>query len=176
MALFQRNHVAITKNLLTTFKDWTAAVDSGYSIDIMYLDYSKAFDTVSHLRLIEKLKGYGIGGKLIMWLKSFLNGRFQRVVLNGVQSPWSEVTSGVPQGSVLRPLLFVLYINDVAETIRCKLDTFADDTKIYSIINSVRDVEELQCDLDSMREWSRTLLLNLNLKKCIKLCTLEKLL
>ena len=87
-----------------------------------------------------------------MWLKSFLNGQFQRIVLNGVQSYWSEVTSGVPQGLVLRPLLFVLYINDVAETIRCKLGIFADDTKIYSIINSVRDVEELQCDLDSMRE------------------------
>ena len=61
-------------NLLTTFEDWTAAVDSGYGIDIIYLDYSKAFDTVPHLRHIEKLKGYGIGGELIMWLKSFLNG------------------------------------------------------------------------------------------------------
>ena len=119
-----------------------------------------------HLRLIEKLKGYGIGGKLIMWLRSFLNGRFQRVVLNGVQSHWSEVTSGVPQGSVLGPLLFVLYINDVAETIQCKLGIFADDTKIYSIINSARDVEKLQCDLNSMREWSRSWLLNLNLEKC----------
>ena len=74
--------------------------------------------------------------------------------MNGVQSHWSEVTSGVPQGSVLGPLLFaiVLYINDVAEIIRCKLGIFADDTKIYSIINSVRNVEELQCDLDSMWE------------------------
>ena len=143
----------------TTFEDWTAVVDSGYGIDIIYLDYSEAFDTVPHLRLIEKLKGYGISGKLIMWLKSFLNGRLQRVVLNGVQSHWSEVTSGVLQGSVLRPLLLVLYIN--------KLGIFTDDTKIYSIINSVRDVhvEELQCDLDSMREWSRTWLLNLNLEK-----------
>ena len=87
-----------------------------------------------------------------MWLKSFLNSQFQRVVLNGAQSHWYEVTSGVPQGSVLGPLLFVLYINDVAETIRCKLGIFADDTKIYSIINSARDVEELQCDLNSMQE------------------------
>ena len=139
----------------------TAAVNSDYGVNI---NYSKAFDTVPlpHPRLIEKLKAYGICGKLIMWLKSFLNGRFQRVVLNRVQSHWSEVTSRVPKGSVLGPLLFVM---DVAETIQCELGIFADDTKIYSIINSVRDVEE-KCDLDSMQEWSRTWLLNLNLEKC----------
>ena len=72
-----------------------------------------------------------------MWLMNFLQGRSQRVVLNGIQSQWLEVTSGVPQGSVLGPLLFVLYINDIAENIQCKLGVFADDTKIYSIINNM---------------------------------------
>ena len=97
-------------NLLVTFEDWTTALDSGYGIDVIYLDYSKAFDSVPHLRLIEKLKEYGVGGNLLLWLKSFLHGRFQRVVLNGLQSQWTEVTSGVPQGSVLGPLPFALYI------------------------------------------------------------------
>ena len=153
-------------NLLETFEDWTAAVDQGYGVDVVYLDYSKAFDSVPHLRLIEKLKGYGIAGNLLNWMKSFLHGRFQRVVLNGIESQWLEVTSGVPQGSVLGPLLFVLYINDIAENIKCKLGIFADDTKIYSIINSVSNVEDLQCDLDNMQEWCETWLLNLNLDKC----------
>ena len=153
-------------NLLETFEDWTAAVDQGYGVDVVYLDYSKAFDPVPHLRLIEKLKGYGIGGNLLNWMKSFIHGRFQRVVLNGIESQWLEVTSGVPQGSVLGPLLFVLYINDIAENIKCKLGIFADDTKIYSIINSVSNVEDLQCDLDNMQEWCETWLLNLNLDKC----------
>ena len=126
----------------------------------------KAFDTVPHLRLIEKLKGYGISGSLLMWLMNFLQGRSQRVVLNGIQSQWLEVTSGVPQGSILGPLLFVLYINDIAENIQCKLGVFADDTKIYSIINNMCNTMELQCDLDNMQEWCRTWLLKLNLEKC----------
>ena len=97
---------------------------------------------------------------------NFLQGRSQRVVLNGIQSQWLEVTSGVPQGSVLGPLLFVLYINDIAENIQCKLGVFADDTKIYSIINNMCNTMELQCDLDNMQEWCRTWLLKLNLEKC----------
>ena len=153
-------------NLLETFEDWTAAVDQGCGVDVIYLDYSKAFDTVPHLRFIEKLKGYGISGSLLMWLMNFLQGRSQRVVLNGIHSQWLEVTSGVPQGSVLEPLLFVLYINDISENIQCKLGVFADDTKIYSIINNMCNTMELQCDLDNMQEWCKTWLLKLNLEKC----------
>ena len=93
-----------------------------------------------------------------MWMKSFLHGRSQRVALNGIQS---SNYRGVPKGLVLGPLLFVLYINNIAEIIQCNLGVFADDTKIYSIIKSVCDVVELQCDLDTMQEWSRTWLLNL---------------
>ena len=164
-------HVFVSKkscftNLLETCEDWTAAVDQGCGVNVIYLDYSKAFDTVPHLRLIEKLKGYGISGSLLMWLMNFLQGRSQMVVLNGIQSQWLEVTSGVPQRSVLGPLLFVLYINDIAEYIHCKLGVFADDTKIYSIINNMCNTMELQCDLDNMQEWCKTWLLKLNLEKC----------
>jgi len=153
-------------NLLETFEAWTDAVDSGFGVDVIYLDYSKAVDSVPHLRLIGKLSSYGIGDKLLLWFKSFLQGHSQRVVLNETESQWSNITSGVPQGSVLGPLLFVLYINDIAEFIQCQLRVFADDTKIYSIIRSICDVINLQRDLDKMQEWSRINLLNLNLEKC----------
>ena len=153
-------------NLLETFEDWTLAIDEGFGIDVIYLDYSKAFDSVPHFRLIEKLRGYGLSGILLSWLADFLWRRYQRVVLNGVNSEWSEVTSGVPQGSVLGPLLFVLYINDIAEIIKCQLGIFADDTKIYSVIKSLCDVVNLREDLDRMQDWSRLWLLNLNSEKC----------
>ena len=133
---------------------------------MIYLDYSKAFDSVPHLRLIQKLKGYGIGGSLLLWMKSFLIGRSQRVVLNGIASHWSDVSSGVPQGSVLGPLLFVLYINDLVEVIKSDLGIFADDTKIFSIIRDICDVINLQRDLNNMQEWNKCSLLNLNLSKC----------
>ena len=115
-------------NLLETFENWTDALDSGYDVDVVYLDYSKAFDSVPHLRLIRKLMGYGIGGSLLLRMKSFLIGRSERVVLNRIASHWSDVMSGVSQGSVLGHLLFVLYINDIADVIRSDLSIFADDT------------------------------------------------
>ena len=96
----------------------------------------------------------------------FLQGRSQRVVLNGVKSQWSEVTSGVPQGSVLGPLLFVLYTNDIAEIIQCHFGIYADDTKIYSVIKSLCDTVNLQQDLDNIQDWSKLWLLNLNSEKC----------
>ena len=96
-------------------------------LTLLYFDFSKAFDTVPHLRLLHKLEVYGIKDKLLMWFKNFLVGRQQCVVLNNIQSSWSIVTSGVPQGSVLGPLLFTIFVNDIPHIVRNDIYLFADD-------------------------------------------------
>ena len=153
-------------NLLSVLEDWTSAVDQGYGVDIAYLDFSKAFDSVPHQRLIQKLASYGFSGKLLLWLRGFLSNRYQRVILNGSFSSWCAVTSGVPQGSVLGPLLFTLYINDIPNIVHTNLSFFADDSKVYSVINTLEDSHRLQADLDNIQEWCQIWLLKLNLLKC----------
>ena len=153
-------------NLLETFEDWTSAVDQGYGVDVVYLDYSKAFDSVPHRRLISKLEAYGVRGNLSLWLSNFLTNRFQRVVVNGSQSDWVNVQSGVPQGSVLGPLLFILYVSNVPDLIESNLKMFADDTKIYSVIKSFHDSLKLQHDINKLMQWSSVWLLRFNAAKC----------
>ena len=135
-------------------------------MDIIYLDYSKAFDSVPHLRLISKLESYGVSGNLLTWIKNFLAGRQQRVVLNGSDSQWVNVTSGVPQGSVLGPLLFILYVNDITDGLQSTLEMFADGSKLYRIIETPSDVEILQEDLNFISNWSKLWLLKFNTLKC----------
>ena len=108
-------------------------MDEGFGIDVLYLDYRKAFDSVPHKRLLKKLKLYGINGKLLRWIQSFLEARLMRVRIRGSFSDWIEVLNGVPQGSVLGPLLFLLFVNDLPDWIKNGMRMFADDVKIWNV-------------------------------------------
>ena len=109
----------------------------------MYLDFQKAFDTVPHQRLLTKLKAYGVHGSVHAWINSFLSQRKQRVVVNGAYSQWNYVTSGIPQGSVLGPTLFIIFINNLPETVESMVHIFADDTKICRKIATENDCVKL---------------------------------
>ena len=137
-----------TSQLLMVLEDWTRAIQRNSYSDVIYLDFSKAFDTVPHKQLLHKLLSYGVQGSLFMWITSFLSNRFQRVAVNNSYSDWKPVTSGVPQGSILGPLLFAIYVNDMPSVVSSKLFKFADDTKLYRTISSPLDIQTLQNDLD----------------------------
>jgi hypothetical protein len=153
-------------NLLTFLEVLTDYVDKGFPVDVIYLDFQKAFDKVPHYRLIKKVKAHGITGKVADWIEAWLKDRQQRVVLNGRQSQWNEVKSGVPQGSILGPLLFVIYINDIDDGIVSKLYKFADDTKILGNAATLEDVEILRSDLHHMFRWSEEWQMLFNVTKC----------
>ena len=120
----------------------------------------KAFDKVPHKRLIEKIKHYGIGNHIGNWIQDF------RVCINGQFSNWAPVTSGIPQGSVLGPLLFVIYINDLPDDITSDIFLFADDTKIFNRIDSQEDANNLQANLTKLQDWSNKWLLKFHPGKC----------
>ena len=115
--------------MLCFLEDITKWVDEGSPVDIVYLDFQKAFDKVPHQRLLLKLKAHGIGNGIINWIEQWLIDRRQRVVVDGEASNWKSVLSGVPQGSVLGPILFLIYINDLDAEITSKVLKFADDTQ-----------------------------------------------
>ena len=153
-------------NLLDTFEEWTGILDQGQGLDIVYLDYKKAFDTVPHKRLIIKLNAYGLKGNMLRWLQDFLHNRQQQVRVGRGQSSWALVTSGVPQGSVLGPVLFLLYVNELPRLLHSRVKMFADDMKLYRSVSSSRDVQLLQHDLDTLSQWADTWLLKFNISKC----------
>jgi len=155
-----------TTQLLHVLDYITKHLDSGHSVDVIYLDFQKAFDSVPHQRLIYKLSSIGIQGNILKWIKSFLSNRTQQVVLNGKKSSSVPVTSGVPQGSVLGPLLFSIFINDLPSIVSSPILMFADDTKIFRVIRNKEDHSALQNDLNLLYEWSLQWQLNFNVVKC----------
>ena len=153
-------------NLLTFFERITNEVDKNNELDVVYLDFAKAFDKVPHHRLGLKLKSLGIKGNVFKWIEDWLTNRQQRVVVNGTESPWAAVTSGVPQGSVLGPLLFLVYINDIDEGVSSLISKFADDTKIGRPISDKDDITKLQKDLDLLGKWAEKWQMKFNADKC----------
>ena len=138
--------------LLEVMDLWTEALEEGVAIDAVYLDFAKAFDTVPHARMMAKLQGCGIDGAVLEWIRSFLTERRQRICIRGNESSWSAVRSGIPQGTVLGPILFVIYINDLPGVITSYLYMYADDTKIFRIIRD--DGMRIYCSMTWRRRRS----------------------
>ena len=139
-----------------------------------YLDFSKAFDSVPHHRLLLKLDSVGIRGHDLTWITSFLTDRRQRVLLDGCSSDWVNVTSGVPQGSVLGPLLFIIYINDIGSDLTSCTRLFADDCTVFKETNLHQDCDSLQGDLNGLLKWTQKWQLKLNQSKCKMMCITNK--
>ena len=152
--------------LLNTIDYWYYYIDRNIPVDAIYLDFRKAFDTVPHKRLIHKLQGYGVSGNILSWITDFLSDRTQYVTVNDKSSRSVPVSSGVPQGSVLGPTLFVYYINDLPNVCKALLNMFADDTKIFKELLSIEDHHVLQDTLYALGNWSSDWLIGFNIEKC----------
>lgn len=146
--------------------DIATSINHGSQVDCVFLDFRKAFDSVSHTLLLQKLSTIHIPNTLLKWLEAYLVGRKQNVVLDGLNSSYVSVLSGVPQGSVLGPLLFLIYINDLAVNISSSVRLYADDCCVYRDITCEADSELLQNDLSSILSWCQTWQMTLNLNKC----------
>ena len=153
-------------NLLSLYNKVFEAEDRDENYDVIYLDFSKAFDKDPHQRLLLKLQAHGVEGKVLSWVKAWLSNRKQRVQINGKISDWGCVTSGVPQGSVLGPLFFIIYINDLDTGISSDVSKFADDTKIGSVIESDQDASILQGELNRLYDWADKWQMEFNVGKC----------
>ena len=134
----------------------------------MFIDFAKAFDLVNHTILLTKLYKYGVRGSLLDWCRDYLTNRQQRVVVKGEVSDWLTITSGVPQGSLLGPLFFIVFINDLPGVISedSTIALYADDSKLYRIINTPEDLSSFQDDLDKISDWCKGNKMKINTRKC----------
>ena len=159
---------SVVLQLLKIIDDWLLNLENGNQIDAIYTDFEKAFDKVPHKRLLNKLLSYRVDSKLITWIESFLCHRTQRVRINGVLSNSQNVLSGIPQGTVLGPLLFIIFINDLPDacTNLSKIFLFADDAKLYKCISDISDCEKLSDSGQHLSDWSEKWCMKLNVDKC----------
>ena len=164
---FLRNRSCVTQ-LLPVLHTIGQNLDKNIQTDVIYLDFAKAFDTVDHNVLLSKLRAYGVSGQLLTWFANYLSGRLQRVVIDGATSQWAPVTSGVPQGSLLGPLLFVIFIKDLPDVAVGDVfrRLYADDTKVYRNINTFDDCMSMQKTLTNMDTWTRDNNIRFNASKC----------
>ncbi|BHF70924.1 hypothetical protein SprV_0401397700 [Sparganum proliferum] len=165
---FRQTRSCLSSLLLST-QQWTRALDEDGRVDVIYTDFKKAFDRVPHKRLIYKLSEIGIRGRLLTWITDFLTGRSQTVCIEVSKSTPTPVLSGVPQGSVLGPLPFLVYINDCVGDLGCSAILFADDVKLWRPIRSDADRYALQDSLNRLNSWSARWFLNFHVDKCVVL-------
>ena len=135
-------------------------------MDILFLDYSKAFDTVPHRRLVKQLESFGINGGALAWTDSFVTDRRQKVRANGELSEFKPVKSGVPQGSILGPILFTLFVNDIPSELETIISMYADDTKVYTAITSESSITSLKSDLRKLETWAQLMQMKFHPAKC----------
>ena len=180
MCHLERNNILTSKNhgfragfscetqLVATLDDFTRSYEDGEQTDVAILDFSKAFDTVPHKRLLQKVEAYGVRGPLHKWTESFLCTRHMKVVIDGESSEEADVTSGVPQGTVLGPILFLIHINDLPKAVSSSVRLFADDCLLYRRIRTRDDHTRLQKDLESLEKWAKENGMSFNAKKNVK--------
>ena len=161
-----RSGFSCETQLTVTIDELARNTDAGFQTDVAILDFSKAFDTVPHKKLLHKLQSYGVRGNLHKWISSFLCHRKMKVVVDGESSTECDVLSGVPQGTVLGPLLFLVHINDLPDSVTSKVRLFADDCLLYRKVTSTADQEEIQKDLKRLETWAETWGMKFNAKKC----------
>jgi len=150
--------------------------DEGKEIRVVFCDISKAFDRVWHIVLLKQIESIGIQGPLLSWIKNYLLNRKQRVVINNSNSQWRDIKAGVPQGSILGPLLFIIFINDIVTDIQSTIKLFADDTSLYLIVEDPNETaDSLNNDLTKIHDWATKWLVTFNAQKMETMTTSRKI-